>query len=232
MARLPRLDVPGIPQHVVQRGVDRGICFGDDLDRETYLASLSDATQATGVAIHAYVLMTNHVHLLATSPAKGALSDMMQRLGRRYVRRFNSRYVRTGTLWEGRFRSSLVDSQTYLLQCYRYIDLNPVRASMVATPAEYAWSSALHNITGAIDPLITPHDQYQALGANREDRARRYRALIDDLLTPTQMEAIRAHLQQGKELGSPGFQQQIGELLDREVDLKAMGRPNRFERSS
>ena len=141
MARQPRIDLKGVPQHLIQRGNNRLACFFDDNDRYRYLEWLAVAAAKYGGAVHAYVLMTNHVHLLATGHEKGALGRMMQSLGRRYVRYVNSRYRRSGTLWEGRYKSSLVDSDQYLLTCYRYIELNPVRAFLVTTPGDYRWSS-------------------------------------------------------------------------------------------
>jgi REP element-mobilizing transposase RayT len=140
MPRRPSLDLPGIPQHVVQRGNDRQPCFFADVDRQRYLQDLKEIALREGCAVHAYVLMTNHVHLLMTPTGSGQIARLMQALGRRYVRYVNDRYHRTGTLWEGRYKSSLVDRDTYLLHCYRYIELNPVRAAMCTDPADYLWS--------------------------------------------------------------------------------------------
>src|SRR5690242_10953001 len=139
MARYPRLDLPDVPQHIVQRGNNRGACFFCDGHRRLYLDLLGEAAAATGVAIHAYVLMTNHVHLLATPRREGAVSALMQVVGRRYVQWINKSRGRTGTLFDGRFKANLVQSERYLLCCYRYIELNPVRAGLVVDPAEYAW---------------------------------------------------------------------------------------------
>src|ERR1700729_3005315 len=163
MARRPRLDLPCLPLHVIQRGNNRLPCFFQDDDFSTYREALQQTSKAEGVAIHAYVLMTNHVHLLMTCEAQGAVSRMMQALGRRYVRYVNAMYRRTGTLWEGRFKSCLVDSECYLLTCYRYIELNPLRAAMVETPESYLWSSYHANARGAHDPLVDPHPEYLAL---------------------------------------------------------------------
>jgi REP element-mobilizing transposase RayT len=143
MARLPRLDLPGIPQHIVQRGNDRQACFADAADYLRYRQELGEAALRYGCALHAYVLMTNHVHLLTTPHEPGGVSRMMQAIGRRYVGGFNARYRRTGTLWEGRFKSALVDSEHYALACYRYIELNPVRAGIVTSPRDYRWSTAM-----------------------------------------------------------------------------------------
>ena len=181
MARLPRFDLPGIAQHVIQRGNDRQPCFAAEEDYLHYLQELDEAAMRFGCAIHAYVLMTNHVHLLVTPVETGAVSRMMQALGRRYVACFNARYRRTGMLWEGRFKAGLVDSEDYVLTCYRYIELNPVRAGMVATAGQYRWSSHAHNAHGACDPRITPHPSYLDLGEGELGRAA-YRALFDETI--------------------------------------------------
>src|SRR6266545_4048494 len=160
MARLPRIDIPGVPQHVIVRGVNRQPCFCNESDYLGYLACLRDVAGERGVAVHAFVLMTNHVHLLATGSISRSISAMMQGIGRRYVRRVNQLYGRTGTLFEGRFRASLVQSERYLLTCMRYIELNPVRASMVGDPAAYRWSSFRGN--ARIEPMawLRPHEEY------------------------------------------------------------------------
>jgi putative transposase len=178
VARQPRLDFPGVPQHVVQRGNNRQPCFVAEEDYARYREDLHEAAAHCGCSIHAYVLMTNHAHLLVTGAATGAVSRMMQRLGRRYVAGFNASYRRTGTLWEGRFKSSLVDSRRYLLTCYRYIELNPVRAAMVADPAAYPWSSYRSNALGNEDGVISPHPVYLALGADAASRQAAYRTLF------------------------------------------------------
>ena len=183
IARQPRIDVEGVAQHVIQRGVDRSVCFVDDEDRRTYLTALKKVTDENECQVHAYVLMTNHVHLLVTGGQLGCTSRMMQALGRRYVQYFNRRYHRTGTLWEGRFRSSLVDSDTYLLRCYRYIELNPVRAQMVPRAEDYSWSSANVNAFGIPDPVVSPHCVFLNLGKDRRSRSRKYRALLYEPVT-------------------------------------------------
>ncbi|MEO8162047.1 MAG: transposase, partial [Arenimonas sp.] len=180
MARVPRIDLPGIALHIVQRGNDRQACFADDADYLHYRQELGEAALEHECALHAYVLMTNHVHLLLTPQAPGASSRMMQAIGRRYVGRFNARYQRTGTLWEGRFKSVLVDSERYVLSCYRYIELNPVRAGMAATALDYRWSSHRHNGRGVSDPRIKPHPTYLALGATEAERLKAYRQLVDE----------------------------------------------------
>lgn len=230
MARKPRIDVAGVPQHLIQRGVDRSVCFCDDLDREFYLANLQEAARACDCRIHAYVLMTNHVHLLATGEAIGAISAMMQMLGRRYVRRFNDRYHRTGTLWEGRFKSCLVDSERYVLICYRYIEMNPVRARMVGHPLEYVWSSVHANAAGRADALVDPHETYLGLARQEVQRLRIYSELLAQAINEHDLIAIRGHVNQGKALGGKRFQQQIAELTGREVHLRKRGRPRRHQK--
>jgi len=174
MPRTARLELPGVPLHVVQRGNNRAPCFLNDIDRRFYLKCLSEAALRRACAIHAYVLMTNHVHLLVTPQERGAAGAMMQDLGRRYVRVFNTLHGRTGTLWEGRFKSSLVDSESYLLTCQRYIDLNPVRAGITARAAAYPWSSHLHYTTGKPDRMIVEHDVFLRIGRDPGERQAAY----------------------------------------------------------
>jgi putative transposase len=176
MPRLPRFDLPGVPQHVMQRGHDRLPCFAGEVDYVGYRQELQEAALRHGCAIHAYVLMTNHVHLWVSPGGGGAVSRMMQMLGRRYVGGFNARYHRSGTLWEGRFKSCLVDSEQYLLRCYRYIELNPVRARMVEAPGSYPWSSYAVNAEGHADRLVTPHAAWLALDVDAASRRARYAA--------------------------------------------------------
>ena len=227
MARRHRIDLPGVAQHVIQRGVDRSVCFVDDHDREFYLATLSEGARKHDCAVHAYVLMTNHVHLLATSGRSGGLSRLMQSLGRRYVRWFNDRHRRTGTLWEGRFRSSLVDTERYVLSCYRYIETNPVRAQMIRDPLEYRWSSAKGNAGSFVDPLLSPHETYAALSSDPVTRRRRYRALLLEALGQDEVADIRAHVNQGAAYGPDRFQRQIEELTGRTPRLRPRGRPGK-----
>ena len=167
MPRQPRIDLPGIAQHVVQRGNDRRPCFFQTIDHVRYLDELREATIRADCTIHAYVLMTNHVHLLVTPTDTGQVGQMMQALGRRYVRYINDRYRRTGTLWEGRYNACPVQSDDHLLRCYRYIEPNPVRAGMVATPADYRWSSHAANALGRPDPLLTPHPVFIETSSER-----------------------------------------------------------------
>jgi putative transposase len=202
MPRPPRAVIPGQPLHVIQRGVNRTACFVDDIDRDCYVRALRVASEGAGCAIHAYVLMSNHVHLLLTPRDAWSPSRMMHTLGRGYVRYFNDRHERTGTLWEGRFRSSLVDSERYFLACSRYVELNPVRAGMVSRADEYRWSSFRCNAHGERDALVTPHPVYMALGRIGSSRRASYRALFASPLGPEVMYAIRRAAKSGLAVGT------------------------------
>ena len=170
--------------------------------------------------------MTNHVHLLLTPAAIGAVSRMMQCLGRHYVPYVNVRYRRTGTLWEGRYKCCLVDSDDYLLSCYRYIELNPVRAAMVETPGHHVWSSYRANADGDDDPLLTPHAGYLALGNEPEQRRAAYRSLFDTELTAERMAEIRAYLAQQRALGTSRFQLAVEARLNRCASVRPAHRPS------
>lgn len=230
MARAPRFDLPGVPQHLVQRGVDRMACFARPWDFARYLDELRSSAQLFDCQVHAYVLMTNHVHLLVTPRAPGLVSRMMQRLGRRYVGYFNTCHQRTGPLWEGRFRSSLVDTDQYLLACQRYIELNPVRAGIVASPLAYPWSSHRHYATGEPNPLLSAHPTFMALGADDQRRRAHYTGLVAAGIAASELEAVRQHLRKGRPLGSARFQQQVEALLGRRTTPRPRGRPSHRER--
>lgn len=223
--RRPRLELPGIPLHITQRGVNRGATFTDDEDRLAFLDDLRLAATAQGVSMHGWVLMSNHVHLLVSAGQAGAASRMMQALGRRYVRGFNARHVRTGPLWEGRFRSCLVDSECYLLTCLRYIELNPVRAGLAAMPWDYRWSSVHAHLGLRPCPLTRPHPVFIALGANAATRAARYRELLLEPLDHERLTAVREHTRQERALGSPRFQSMVEQTLRRPVTMRQPGRP-------
>jgi putative transposase len=212
---------------VIQRGNDRKPCFFRELDYVRYLQALREVSAREHCAVHAYVLMTNHVHLLVTPTATGQVSRMMQSLGRRYVRYVNDRYRRTGTLWEGRYKSSPVDSDRYLICCYRYIELNPVRARMAVEPKEYRWSSYGTNALGAHDPLIRAHASYLALGEDAATRHATYRALVTDPMPDQDLHAIRLNLQRQHALGSEGFRAKIEAQLGRRAGPATIGRPRK-----
>lgn len=178
MPRKPRMYLADQPAHIIQRGNNRDTCFYAEQDYQFYLNCLSDACQRYRVAVHAYVLMTNHVHLLLTPQTAEGISQVMQSVGRRYVQYVNYEYRRSGTLWEGRHKASLVDTEAYLLTCYRYIELNPVRANMVPHPGEYRWSSYRSNALGDSNILLTPHPLYMGLGQDPLSREQAYRDLF------------------------------------------------------
>ena len=224
MARLNRLCPIGIPQHIVQRGNNRQVCFNGDEDMAAYANWLKEFAEKYQVQIHAWVFMTNHVHLLATPLQENAVSKMMQSLGRQYVRYYNYTYKRSGTLWEGRFKSCVVDSSNYLLLCYRYIELNPVRAEMVSHPEEYKWSSYHANALGIESSLRTPHSEYLSLGNTNEERLSCYRELFRTCLELNSLNAIRSSVNKSLALGDNRFKLQIEENCKRRVTPMKMGR--------
>ena len=228
MARKPRFNMPGYPQHVIQRGLDCQACFFTSTDYQDYLEMLRESAEKHACHVHAYVLMTNHIHLLVTPRQPFGVSHLMQRLGQCYTRRINRRYHRSGTLWEGRFKACLVDTEHYLLRCMRYIELNPVRAGIIEHPAGYAWSSYQCNGLGQPDAVIKPHPLYLQLGSGSDARLTGYRRLFDTHLGPDLLDAIRATLNQELVLGSDRFRVQIETMLDRQTTAKQKGRPRQM----
>ena len=225
MARLSRVSPIGIPQHVIQRGNNRQVCFASDGDMRAYLNWLKEFSEKYSVDVHAWVLMTNHVHILCTPNEEGAVSKMMQSIGRMYVRYFNCSYHRSGTLWEGRFKSNLIQSEKYLLELYRYIELNPVRAGMVNDPSEYSWSSYACNAFGVETALQTPHELYLALGKTKHERLKSYRQLFKIHVNVELLKEIRESINKGLALGSEQFISQIEVLTGRRVSSRKAGRP-------
>ncbi len=215
MPRRARLTYPGCALHLIQRGNNRGACFFEEADYRLYRDLAAQAARDHGVAVHAYVLMTNHVHLLVSSPDPDGASRLMKQLGERYARRVNRAHCRTGTLWEGRFRSCLVEEDSYFLACCRYIEMNPVRALMTDAPAGYPWSSHLANAEARADALVTPHPLVLALGADAAARSAGYRALFDGALDPALVDDIRAATNGGYVLGGASFQRQIAAATGR-----------------
>lgn len=201
MPRAARLVLPGVALHLVQRGVNRGLCFFSERDYRDYLRLLTTFATRFGCSIHAYCLMTNHVHLLLTPHQAGACARLMKQLNQCYVQRLNRSAGRSGTLWEGRFHSSLVSSDGYALACYRYIELNPVRAGMVRYPGEYRWSSYASNAQGCLESVLTAHSTYLALGDSPEGRRAAYRSLLDTALPEGQVEEIRKATRGGYRIG-------------------------------
>jgi putative transposase len=225
MPRLGRYFLPDQPLHVIQRGNNRAAIFFGDEDQGLYADWLAEAAGQYGCAIHAYVLMTNHVHLLVTPARETSLPRTMQSLGRRYVRHVNAVRRRTGTLWEGRYRAAPIDSEAYFLACSRYIELNPVRAGMVAHPRQYRWSSYRGHALGTDDPLLTDHAVYRALGRSRAERQEAYRELFRDALADDFVEALRAATNGGWALGDARFARQVAKKAGRRAAPLPAGRP-------
>ncbi|MGR8980508.1 MAG: transposase [Gammaproteobacteria bacterium] len=224
-ARLARVAPVGVPQHIIQRGNNRQACFAGEEDMMAYLNWVKELSKKHQIDVHAWVLMTNHVHLLCTPWKENAVSQMMQSIGRLYVRYFNHTYQRSGTLWEGRFKSCLVQSERYLLELYRYIELNPVRAEMVDDPSDYSWSSYAINALGAESELLTPHPEYLALGKTKEERLSNYRGLFKTLVGAELLKEIRESINKGLALGGARFASQIEALTNKRVTARKAGRP-------
>lgn len=224
MARLPRLSVAGYPHHIIQRGNDRQAIFADSSDLSRYLDALRSVTAEHRLAVHAYVLMPNHVHLLITPADARAIGAAMQAIGRRYVRWFNDRHGRTGGLFEGRYRSTVVEADRYLMACMRYIELNPVRASLVEAPEQYAWSSFRHHIGLTTDPLISDHALYWQLGNTPFDRQARYRLIFEQAVNASEIELIRQSTHGGWALGTRDFARRLGAGSSRRPERRLSGR--------
>ena len=227
MPRRSRLQLPGVPLHITHRGVNRAAIFIDDEDRCHYLRLLERMVIEHHLAVHAYVLMDNHIHLLATAMRSDAVASALRRLAQCHVQSVNRRHRRTGTLWEGRFKSCLVDSDRYLLTVYRYIELNPVRARMVDRPEQYAWSSVHANAHLRVDPIVVPHPCYVALHADPRERATLYRAWLHEGVDEEQLGAIRTHLAQERAYGDRHFQEMAERTLNRPAMVRPRGRPRR-----
>ena len=225
MARLPRLTLPGYPHHVIQRGNNRQAIFASPADYQTLLDLLRVNADKFGVAIHAYVLMTNHFHLLATPQTADALPQMMQAVGRSYVRYFNDVQGRSGTLWEGRYKSTLIQTDRYLMACMAYIDLNPVRAGLVAQAADYPWSSYGHYIGRKTDKLITPHPLYWELGNTPFAREAAYADLVRAGVSEQQRADLTQSALSGWALGEEDFVADLQKKTERRVTKGSAGRP-------
>lgn len=225
--RLPRYFVKGYPQHVIQRGNNRDVIFASDADYLFYLECLAEAAEKHRLQIHAYVLMTNHVHLLATPESEESLPKTMQSIGRRYVQYFNRTYRRTGTLWEGRYKATVIDTDQYFLACSRYIELNPVRAGMVSHPGEYPWSSYPLNALGKNAEFVTPHSNYLALGRDKIACQRAYQSLFDVALTDQEIKDIRESTRKEWALGDDRFKERVEVLSQRRATPLSRGRPKK-----
>ena len=215
-----------MPVHVIQRGNNRAACFLGDVDHSFYVKCLAEAASHRACAVHAYALMTNHVHLLLTPRDPGAVSAMMQDLGRRYVRVFNDIHARTGTLWQGRFRSALIDSESYLLACHRYIELNPVRAGIVVKAADYPWSSHAH-YCGRTNGFIIEHPSYTGLGSSPVERRRAFLSMFDRPIDADELVRLRTSVNKGWALGSDAFLDRMAALTGRPVRPPRRGRPRK-----
>lgn len=232
MARLPRYVMPGQPQHIIQRGNNRQLIFAAEADFQFFRDALIEAAAKHGLAIHAYVWMTNHVHLLATPDFDDSISKTFQSVGRRYVQYFNYTYKRSGTLWEGRYRATVVDSERYLLTLMRYIELNPVRAGMVDMPQDYPWSSYRRNALGEGGPnavWLTPHEQYIRLGLDDVARLKAYQGLFASAIDEGDLAEIRDCTHKGWALGGQRFRAEIEALGKRRAASKGVGRPRKRE---
>jgi putative transposase len=227
MARLARLALPGCVHHVVQRGLDRRPIFRDEADLRRMRADLAELCGRHALALHAYVLLPDHFHLLLTPVAAPALSRAMQTLGRRYVRWFNARYERAGTLWEGRFRSTVVEPAAWLLDCMRFIELHPARAGLVDEAAAYPWSSLAHHLGRQPDPLVTDHEAFWALGNTPFERQAAYARLCAQPLPAAALARIRDDTLHGWPLATPAFIETLSRGTPRRLVRRSAGRPRR-----
>lgn len=227
MPRQPRYFLPGYCFHIVARGVNRQATFFDEQDYGLYLKVVHDAAKQHGCSIHAYVLMTNHVHLLMSPGTEEAIPLIFQAIGRSYVQTVNKKHERTGTLWEGRYKACVVDSDEYLLTCYRYIELNPVRAGLASSPSCYRWSSYHRNAMGRDDPVVSPHETYVALAPDFESRCEAYRSLFAEVMDERTLVAIRESTDACHVLGADRFKERVVADLGRPLGAGKRGRPRR-----
>lgn len=227
MPRQPRLIVVGYPHHIISRGNNRSVIFYNDKDRRFFIECLKAAKEKTESKIYAYCLMTNHVHLLLEPSSEDGIGDLIQSLGRRYVRYINQTYKRTGTLWEGRFKSSLVSKDEYLLVCARYIELNPIRAKMVDNPKDYSWSSFGFRAEGRTDELLDEDPVYKGLGKTPRERQTNYKEWFKRSIPKEELSLIRNAVQKGGIFGNKGFLDRVAQLTGRDVILRPRGRPRK-----
>lgn len=225
MARLPRLVVPDQLHHVIQSGANRQQIFQDGEDYETFLKCLRESSKLFKVAVHAYVLMPTHLHLLLSPTDETGLARMMQWIGRNYVPYFNRKYLREGALWKGRFKATVMEADSYFMVCSRYIEQNPVRAGIVAEPSEYRWSSYLHHVGAKPDPVIVDHPKYWALGNTPFEREAAYRDLMEQSLKDDEIKQIRDSTVKGWALGSPSFKLALEKKTSRRLSPAKKGRP-------
>ena len=225
MPRRPRIHLDNVPLHIVQRGHNREPCFFNEADYLAYRHWLGAALTENNCQLHAYVLMTNHVHLLLTPKKAESVPKLVISLGRRYVQYINTAYGRTGILWDSRYKSSLIQAETYLIECMRYIELNPVRAAMVEDPAHYRWTSYRANGLGQADELITPHSIYEAIANTKAARQAHYRSLFRPHLEHTAIDDIRLALNQNQPLGNRRFYSKIEKITGERREARPRGRP-------
>jgi putative transposase len=225
MPNTRRFHLPSVPQHVVQRGNDRRPCFLVDADYTEFLLRLAGASRKYSVAIHAYALMPNHVHLLATPVDADGIGRLMQAVGSGYVRTYNARHGRTGTLWDGRYFGSLVGTDQYFWNCHRYIELNPVRAGIVTRPEDFRWSSHACNALARPDPVVTPHPSYLALAHRMGDVATSYRRMFAEALAESTVTEIRYRLQKERAYGAEDFVERFESISTRSLRSRGRGRP-------
>lgn len=223
MARLPRIVVPNESLHIMHRGNNRQAIFESEADMTRIKVDIKHSLSKSACSLHAYVIMPNHLHLLITPKDKAQLAVFMQSMANRYVRYFNAQHRRTGTIWEGRFKSCLVESEHYLLALYKYIEMNPIKAGMVKELADYEWSSYGHNALGRADSLISEHPLYEALGDNAQQRCNIYNKLFDELDIAKQESLITEATLRGEVYGGEGFHQKISQLISRATKLAAHG---------
>ena len=230
MPRRARLAIANVPWHIIQRGNNRSACFFSEQDYFYYLYLLKKQSEKHGCAIHAYCLMTNHVHLLLTPSEPSGPSLMMKHLGQCFVQYINRTYQRSGTLWEGRFKSCLAQNENYALHCYRYIELNPVRAHMTSHPGGYRWSSFSGNGGGMENDLLTPHSSYLSLGDSSSLRQKAYRSMVESGISEELLESIRSATNGNFVLGSEQFNREVELALNRRVSPGHAGRPSRAQK--
>lgn len=230
MPRRPRIHIDGVALHNVQRGHNRAVCFFDDQDCYTYLGGPGEAVPRERCQLHAYVLMTNHVHLLLTPEHAISVPRLIISVGRRYVQYINNAYGRTGTLWDSRYESSLVQAETYLLVCQRYLELNPVRAGRLADPGDYPWSSYRANALGLANAILSPHPLYLALGEDNASRGEVYSGLFGTALDDAPLADLRMALHQEQPVGNSCFSAEIEAMTGQRRELRKRGRPRKNNR--
>ena len=227
MPRRPRIIIPGTPLHIIQRGNNRQACFFADEDYLFYLDWLKQYAKSSKCVVHAYVLMTNHVHLLITPKKATSAGNLMKRLGQRYVQYVNRTYNRSGTLWEGRYRSCITQQETYLFACQKYIEMNPARVGRVQDPGEYRWSSYASNAQGEKSEVIKPHALYKELGESPAERQQAYQELFRHELDTVEIDKIRKATNGGFSLGDNRFHAEISKRIGRRVTPGKAGRPKK-----